>query len=553
MAALFLGNEGDKTKGRKTKSSGHDPEMLLPLLGQVNEMALRGHSMTARRKTFSFRAWVASSPLDFKEIPYLFLNKACTSYDLCITCDFQGRTGFNNGKRAHFFPYKRNGELTGSNWIIPETYIEMINGRRVGSFPPGRPSVWVTQLPSHFPPLIAFTEPCHTLGLGAFKWLLEITEAYFPRQYKAIKHISAFTFVPRSDSQPNVNLFNKSSWKSRHYYFFGRVLLLPWTAEAGFGEEDQVVRESFVLFHEIFSAACSKSKSVKINVDKSCEMEKKFLEFCKMIGSKISHAEFVPNLHRIVHLFMQMMLGGRPHNFSMFGMESANSIVSEGVSGTKNPLNSIIRFQDRLLHIENCKSFLLQSEFFAANFPCTRRLLFPSLYRKENRNWMEMIKVYKPGSLEVKFYLEVMKDTPNAEQTSNAVISYTSQGRMFGGIIREIRKGFLLEDVLPGGEELSAEDSSLNISEEEENENLWRETVTREVSSQPSTRSHLEGAGFHLVVDRFELLSVRHFQDRRLWWLRDCQRREDITVDQVLQVFGYCQTKNYFLVFQVDF
>ena len=146
-------------------------------------------------------------------------------------------------------------------------------------------------------------------------------------------------------------------------------------------------------------------------------------------------------MHRLTHFFMQMILAWRPHNFSIYGPESTDSVVSDGAKGnTKKPLKAILRLHEKLLHIENCRSFLRESQFFAQNFPQTRKLLFTKLYRQENRNWRKMIKVYYSNSVEARFYLEVMQETPNSEQTSNALISYSHNGHTYGGIIREIRR-----------------------------------------------------------------------------------------------------------------
>jgi len=93
-----------------------------------------------------------------------------------------------------------------------------------------------------------------------------------------------------------------------------------------------------------------------------------------------------------------------------------------------------------ILHIENYKSFLIENQFFALNFPETRKFMFPNLHRKKNKKWKKMIKIYEPNSTIIKLYLQLLKEKPNSEQTRNSIVSYSVQGISVVGIIRRILK-----------------------------------------------------------------------------------------------------------------
>ena len=100
----------------------------------------------------------------------------------------------------------------------------------------------------------------------------------------------------------------------------------------------------------------------------------------------------------------------------MFGFESANLIAPGGVSVTKNPLDSIVRYHNNMLLHYKALSALLQSQFFLTNFPKTFKRLFPKLVERGDSNPHDLIKLYQPKQhtlvpSRVKFYLERFSPT----------------------------------------------------------------------------------------------------------------------------------------------
>ena len=140
------------------------------------------------------------------------------------------------------------------------------------------------------------------------------------------------------------------------------------------------------------------------------ELEAGFVEYERTFASLFGNISFKPNNHRASHIFRQVIMFGRPFNFSMFGFESANIIAPEGVSGTKNPLDSIVRHHDNMLLYLKSLSALLESECFLTHLKDSFTGFFPKLVQSGDKNPRKLIKLYQPEqtgtSPKVKFHLE---------------------------------------------------------------------------------------------------------------------------------------------------
>jgi hypothetical protein len=242
---------------------------------------------------------------------------------------------------------------------------------------------------------------------------------------------------PRTKTSYNQNLNFISVWKAKDYFHFGIVAgpvlisILPF---------DQKVKQCFLKISSIFKELCSKSESKILTPKRVLELEEEFISYEKEFASIFLHVSFKPNNHRASHIFRDVLLHGRPFNFSMYSTESANSFAPAAVSGTKNPLNSIIRNYENNLFVHKVKSLLESDSFFNLNFKQTKKLLFPNLFQQEDKNYSKLTKVYFPNTAEIQFYLEPFSEQLKNKTLSNCYVQFKWKNEIKVGQITKIYK-----------------------------------------------------------------------------------------------------------------
>jgi len=219
-------NDGKKNVKRK-KKVGHEPEMLIPIINQAKELIKKGHTVKRGNKVYSFRAYIATVPLDYFEIPYVYGNKAHSSYCPCITCLFVGRLGQGNKKKQlHYFRFGTDDEVIKSQIIHKKLYESLVNGDLNNLFnnkslnPLTISSIWVNKLPSFFPLQLAVVDSCHTIGIGIISWYIKMLEQYSITSYNNLVFLSSVCYIPRFESSYIQNLNYKKNWKAKDYLFF---------------------------------------------------------------------------------------------------------------------------------------------------------------------------------------------------------------------------------------------------------------------------------------------------------------------------------------------
>jgi len=78
---------------------------------------------------------------------------------------------------------------------------------------------------SLFPLYISPPDPCHTIGLGWYKWEIKMLREHFPNHFEVMIQISNSIYIPRYASSYIQNLKYIKNWKSKDYLFFGKYIL----------------------------------------------------------------------------------------------------------------------------------------------------------------------------------------------------------------------------------------------------------------------------------------------------------------------------------------
>ena len=109
-----------------------------------------------------------------------------------------------------------------------------------------------------------------------------------------------------------------SCWKAREFLFFGLVtgLLL-----IGLLHFPLAVKACFFLLSSIFRELNDKKESSFLPHKRVLQLEARFVEYEKAFASIFGNISFKPNNHRTSHIFRQVIMFGRPFNFSMFSFQ----------------------------------------------------------------------------------------------------------------------------------------------------------------------------------------------------------------------------------------
>jgi len=165
------------------------------------------------------------------------------------------------------------------------------------------------------------------------------------------------------------------------------------------------------------------------------ELESKFIFSYEILFAKIfSEAAFIPNNHRASHIFRDILKYGIPSGFATFASETANA-VGKKASGSQNPLDAIVRKHHKQMIIAKAKNNLISNEFFNNEFPKAKKAMFPELFPTGNKNDKILIKVFKPNSFKIMFYLEVFRNV--TKKHSNWFVQFiVNDAKMVGKIIK---------------------------------------------------------------------------------------------------------------------
>ena len=301
------------------------------------------------------------------------------------------------------------------------------------------------KLPSIFPTQTTTVDILHTISLGLFRQWLELLKSQYPNLYDQMVVLSQYMKLPRTDTYYNHDLNYLTSWKARDYLFFS---ISTGLALIGLLEFPDDVKQCFFRFSEII-AELNDKRTTFLSPLRVLALEKEFVEYEKQFAALFGHSSFKPNNHRASHLFRDVLIFGRPFNFSMFSFESANILAPEGVSGTKGPLDSIIRHHNNMLLYHKALSALLHNQVFLANFPDTFDYFFPELIMQGDSNPNNLIKIYQPtlpgAPPLVKFYLERSRFSKETK-LNNSFIEFLFEGSKVVGKIVNISKeqGFVV-------------------------------------------------------------------------------------------------------------
>jgi hypothetical protein len=378
LASIFNDNKDSSALRNKKKETGHELEMLLPVVRQLQTLFEKGNFMKTEKNTCeSMRGYVAISVNDSVELPNLYENYGHASYWSCMVCDFIGRLAKGEKrKQCHHFRYSIEGNLTQSNIINRERYLDMVNGLISGPFATGRRSILMDVMLSFFPTQITVADSLHTLCLGLIRWLIEMLKKYFPEAYYRMVDLSNACFISRNPSGNKQNLKYLSAWKARDYLFW---LFYSAPSLVVLAEFPDLVIQLVHKLNSIFTILYSKSEDDIVTAEKVLDLEKQFYDWENDAGELFNHAEFTPNNHRIGHIFRNLLQFGRPWVYSMFGSETANMIASKVIS-TQNPLAFIERRYKNHQFYHLFTSKLRNNQLFSSIFVKTKMLMFPNDY-----------------------------------------------------------------------------------------------------------------------------------------------------------------------------
>ena len=153
-----------------------------------------------------------------------------------------------------------------------------------------------------------------------------------------------------------------------------------------------------------------------------------------MFAEIFSESTFIPNNHRASHIFRDIIKYSIPSGFATFASETANS-VGKKASGSQNPLDSIVRKHHKQMIIAKAKNNLISNELFNNEFPKSKKEMFPELFPTENKNDKILIKIFKPNSFKIMFYLEVFRNV--TKKNSNWFVQFlVNDTKMVGKIIK---------------------------------------------------------------------------------------------------------------------
>ena len=299
--------------------------------------------------------------------------------------------------------------------------------------------------------------------------------------------LSDLMYIPRQESSYTFSL--NRAFKSKDYLFF---LLRTGPALMTMAKFPEPIYSNFMELHSIMKRILSKNENEILTPQEILFLETKFVKWEFELGKIVNHIEFCPNTHRIGHIFRCILRCGRPFCYSMFAAETANMTSSKGVRGTQNPLPSIQRsFQLKLFYHKALKQ-LQEDTFFLTNFPNSAKYLFSNLFRKKNKDFRKLIKVYHKNSSEIKFRLESSSNKPNKRHCSNKMIQFNYEGEILEGRIVDI---FIEE------EEINSESDSVEYHEVQS----FDEEVEEE---EGSTEDIPDSVNENVVSSIFELVEL---------------------------------------------
>lgn len=166
LAALFNDDNEMKFKNKK-KKKGHSPNMTIPILDQLQELALKGHSILVKNKVYTFRAIVLTLPLDTFEIPYMVGTIGHGSPCHCPRCMFVGSVA--QGLKKKKYHYNRFSSNCNPNVNILDSLAYKLESEKKGkSRKVQKPSILIEMLPSFFATQIIVVDNLHTTGYGIF-------------------------------------------------------------------------------------------------------------------------------------------------------------------------------------------------------------------------------------------------------------------------------------------------------------------------------------------------------------------------------------------------
>lgn len=537
IAAIFNDNDDGYEEKKKFKSHGHEPEMLGDFIEQMKILTMKGHSIVRNGQSYTFRAYPAANAFDFKELAIIHCSMGHSSYLSCVCCDFEGRLGIDgNGRRKiHYHPFDLEGNLIGADLVNKIVYQDILAGKRKGTFK--EPSIWVNELPSLNPNEISFFDILHTYGLGIIPSYLKNLDHYHRNEFLLIKKFSNSIFTPTLSSIYQINLNNESQWKAKDYLMFGMTTGLPLLVISGY---PSIVVDNFLLFKKIVCKIYSKEENNLLTPEMVLELENEYIDWVKGMGEHFSHVDISANIHRMSHCFRNILHGGSPDNYGMFGSETGNMIATKGIKGTKNPLDSIVRYYTATMHYNRCLSQLSNNNFFSQYFPETKSHFFPHLLKTGNRNYKKLIKVYDKDSNKIKLFLEPFDNWRNTQQRSNCLIMVECNNNLTtAAIILEIYKR---SDIQKATNDITNKPV------------LEFDLVNMHVSLQDAIIEEPiveEEEEFIIRVLVCNLLNVQGYQEEKIWILQRIKQQLILGVDTVLKVFGYQVTHSKVLVFEV--
>lgn len=424
--------------------------MMIPILNQLEELAKKGNKVRIRQQTFTFRCSVFGLPLDTVEIPNVLGTKGHGSPDHCPCCMFEGvKTKGEKRMKTHYCRWSTRSS----------PYIDIFDSQRYKAMLNDlennkktklkRSSIVVLDLASFFPTQIVTVDMLHTIALGLFKQWLALLEFHFPDIFDQMTFMSQYMKLPRMPSEYIFDINKKVNWKSRDYFLFGTVTGPVLLGIIKFSKKhesiENEVKECFFQLSSIMRELNDKREEVKLTTTRVLELEKEFAEYEKKFAALFKHLTFKPNNHRVSHLFRHVILFGRPFVFSMYSFEDMNMLAPQGVKGTKNPLDSFLRYYQNLLTISKAKAALLESHYFRDNFPRTFAKMFPDNVQRMDKSPSKLSKVLSTDSSEVFFYLESSEQEEKDQKHANWYIEYKRGPVRFIGKIQEMFSNDKLE------------------------------------------------------------------------------------------------------------
>lgn len=88
------------------------------------------------------------------------------------------------------------------------------------SGPVKKESVFITQMPTLFPPQILNVDLLHTICLGLIHLYLDKTKIIYPKEYNCMKDLSNFLFIPRQNSSYIHNLYYYNNMNAKDFLFW---------------------------------------------------------------------------------------------------------------------------------------------------------------------------------------------------------------------------------------------------------------------------------------------------------------------------------------------